>query len=71
MSIVSIYTATSTWFVHMNTLVFLGFFALLLGCGIKLGSLMCIGWWTLITLITLRLLVLVSFPLVPFLGVGG
>ena len=71
MSIMDIYTATGTSFVHTNTIFLIGLSTLLLGCEIRLGSLWCIRWWTLATLISLRLLVPVTFPLVPFLGVRG
>jgi len=53
----------------MKTLVLLGLTALLLGRGIRLRTLMGIGWRTLVALITLGLQVPITIPVVPFLGV--
>jgi len=71
MFIMAIYAATCIRFVRMKTLVLLGLSTLLLGCGIRLVSLRCIRWWTLAILITFRLWVFFTFPLVPFLGFRG
>jgi len=71
MSIIAINVTIGTRFVRTKTLVFLGLFAMLLGWGIRLVSLRCNRWWTLTTLITLRCLVLVTFPLFPFYGASG
>lgn len=70
MSIMSIYTKKGTIFVRTNCLIFLGFSALMLGREIRLVSMKLIRWWTLPTLITLSLLVSITFTLVSFLVVG-
>jgi len=63
MSIITIYTLTGKRFVCTKTIFLLGLTVLLMGCKIRLR--------TLIALITLIMLVSITLPLIPFLGVRG
>lgn len=71
MSIMAQYIATGPRFVLSKNLVFLGLFALLLGCEIRMATLNGIRWWTLVALVTMSWLVLVNLPLISCLTVGG
>ena len=71
MFVMTIYTTTNTRLIRTNNLVFLGLITLVLGCGIWLVPLGCIRLSTLAALVTLWLLVLVSFPIIIFLRIRG